>query len=102
MLNNLIRLYSFIHSFIHDIFIAPLQVHYYSEVLPTQHRYCAGISHRSATACDRQLRVEDLPKVPTWGTHDPSDERRRLYQSATPTPVSNNNKILWRKQIQER
>ena len=26
---------SFIHSFIHSI--APLRVHYYSEVLPTQH-----------------------------------------------------------------
>jgi len=29
--------------------MAPLQVRYYSEVLPTQHRYCAGVSCRSAT-----------------------------------------------------
>jgi len=27
--------YIFIHSFIEDISIAPLQVHYYSEALPT-------------------------------------------------------------------
>src|SRR6218665_1267625 len=38
-----------IHSFIQTISIAHLQVHYYSEALPTQHRYCAGVSRRSAT-----------------------------------------------------
>ena len=36
-------------SFIRTISIAPLQVHFYSEALPTQHGYCAGVSHRSAT-----------------------------------------------------
>src|SRR6218665_1414517 len=44
---------SFIHSFIHSfrtISIAPLEVHYYSEALPTQHEYCSGVSHRSATS----------------------------------------------------
>src|SRR6218665_39703 len=30
--------------FIHAISIAPLQVHYHSEALPTQYGYCAGIS----------------------------------------------------------
>ena len=35
--------------FIQAISIAPLQSHYYSEALPTQHGYCAGISRRSAT-----------------------------------------------------
>jgi len=37
-----LRYYSFIHSFIsfiQAISLAPLQVHYYSEALPTQHRY---------------------------------------------------------------
>ena len=34
---------SFIHSFIQTISIAPLQVQFYSEVLPTQHRYCARV-----------------------------------------------------------
>ena len=31
------------HSFIQAIYIAPLQVHYYSEALPTQHGYCVGV-----------------------------------------------------------
>ena len=40
-----------IHSFIHSaISIAPLQVLYYSEALPTQHGYCIGVSRRSAQA----------------------------------------------------
>src|SRR6218665_400227 len=38
-----------IHSFIQTISIAPLQVHFYSEALPTQHGYCVGVSRRSAT-----------------------------------------------------
>ena|SRR6218665_1966912 len=33
----------FIHSFIHSISIVPLQVHYHSEALPTQHGYCVGV-----------------------------------------------------------
>ena len=37
-----------IHSFIQTISIALLQVHY-SEALPTQHGYCAGVSRRSVT-----------------------------------------------------
>src|SRR6218665_951508 len=45
-----------IHSFIQTISIAPLQVHYYSEVLPTQHGYCAGVPRRSATG-NRKLRT---------------------------------------------
>ena len=43
-------IHSFILSFIQTISIAPLQVHYYSEALPTQHGYCAGVSRRSAQA----------------------------------------------------
>src|SRR6218665_2789119 len=42
-------IHSFIHSFIQTISIAPLQVNFYSESLPTQHGYCAGVSRRSAT-----------------------------------------------------
>jgi len=48
----------YVHSFIRAISIAPLQVRYYSEALPTQHRYCAGISRR---------------------THDPPVERRPMW-----------------------
>jgi len=36
-------------SFIQAISIVPLQVHYYLEVLPTQHRYCVRVSRQSAT-----------------------------------------------------
>jgi len=46
--NPVWRWNSFI-SFIQAISIAPLQVHYYSEVLTTQHGYCIRISRRSAT-----------------------------------------------------
>ena len=31
------------HSFIQAISIAPLQAHYYSEALPTQHGHCVGV-----------------------------------------------------------
>src|SRR6218665_3243516 len=53
----------FIHLFIQTISIGPLQVHYYSEALLTQHGYCAGVSCRCATrncelrTCPRFLRV---------------------------------------------
>ena len=40
-----------------------LQVHYYSEELSTQHGYC---DRSFALKRHRQLRVKDLPKVPTW------------------------------------
>jgi len=43
-------IHSFMHSFIQDISIAPLQVHYYSEALPTWHEYCVGVSRQSATS----------------------------------------------------
>jgi len=47
--------------FIQAISLAPLQVHYFSEALPTQHGYCVGVSRRSATGncewrtCPRSL-----------------------------------------------
>jgi|SRR6218665_319318 len=37
-----LSVYLSIHSFIPDISIAPLQVNYYSDVLPTQHGYCVS------------------------------------------------------------
>jgi len=36
-------------SFIQAIYIAPFQVHYYTEALPRQHGYGVGVSRRSAT-----------------------------------------------------
>jgi len=47
--------------FIQAISIAPIQVHYYSEAVLTQHGCCAGISRWSATGncewrtCSRSL-----------------------------------------------
>src|SRR6218665_1649439 len=66
----------FIHLFIPDISIALLQVRYYSEALPTQHGYCAGVSCRSATGncelrtCPRSLRGgKSGIGVPTFPPH---------------------------------
>src|SRR6218665_2022747 len=60
------------YSFLLDISIAPLQVHYYSEGLPTQH------GRRSFTPKrPRQIRVQDLPKVPAC---------TRLERDSNPRP----------------
>src|SRR6218665_698078 len=51
-----------IHSFIQTISIAPLQVHFCSEALPTQQGYSAGVSRGSDTGncqlrtCPRSIR----------------------------------------------
>ena len=37
------------HSLIHSISIAPLQVHYYSVALPAQHGFCVGVSQATAS-----------------------------------------------------
>src|SRR6218665_281849 len=55
--------HSFIHLFIPAISMVPLQVHYYSEALSTTARIlCRSFTPKR----HRQLRVKDLPKVPTW------------------------------------
>src|SRR6218665_2359055 len=56
------NMHSFINSFIQAISITPLKVQYYSEALPTQHGVCRSFHAKR----HRQLRVKDLPKVPTW------------------------------------
>src|SRR6218665_3491760 len=84
-------IHSSTHSFIQSISTAPLQVHYYSEALPTQHGHCAGISRRSATGNNCELRT--CPQSVRFNysgspTHDPSDKRRHLYQCVTLAPQS--------------
>src|SRR6218665_921893 len=77
-----------LHSFIQTISIAPLQVPYYSEALPIQHKYCVGVN---TPKCHRQLQVKDLPKVPTWWQERDSNQRPsgyRLNQSATTSHAS--------------
>src|SRR6218665_2862959 len=64
---------SFIHSFIPAISIAPLQVLYYSEALPTTARILY-ISEFHAEA-HRQLQVTDLPKVAPWWLERESNPR---------------------------
>ena len=89
-IDNIIwSVYSSIHSFIQVISIVPLPVLYYSEALPAQHEYCVGISCRSGTG---NCELKTCPRSIHGGwsgsrTHDPSDERRLLYQTAT---TSNN------------
>src|SRR6218665_2051023 len=74
-----------IHSFIQAFSKAPLQIHYYSEALPTQHGYCVCVSHRSATGnserrtCPRSL----LGGQSGIRTRKTSDERRRIYQASS-------------------
>src|SRR6218665_2172886 len=64
------------HSFIQTISITPLQVQFYSEALPTQHGYCAGVSRRSATGnCELMTCPRSLPGAQSGSrTHDPPVE----------------------------
>ena len=73
-------------NFIQTTSIAPLQVHYYSESFPTQHGYCAGISRRSAIGkCELRTCLRSHARGGQSGsrTHDPLDERHRLFQCPT-------------------
>ena len=57
-------IHPFIYSFtLQDTSIATLQVHHYSETLPTT---SFTLCHSFTPKRFRQLRVKDLPKVPTW------------------------------------
>src|SRR6218665_1547189 len=81
------------NSFIQTISIAPLQVNYYSEALPTQHEYtyCAGVSRRSATG---NCELRTCPR-PLRGAYDPSDESCQLNQYAThPTWIVSSMQLL--------
>jgi len=66
--------YTYIYSFIPAISIAPLQVLYYSEALPTD--YSTDTVSEFHAEAHRQLQVKDLPKVPTW----------RLERESNPQP----------------
>ena len=58
--HHVINTFEFIHSFIQAISIAPLQVHYYSEALPTQHGYFVGHGGSLVWSMDVDLRVMGL------------------------------------------
>ena len=100
-------IHSFIHSFIHSyipFLLAPLQFHFYSEALTTQHGYCAGVSRRSALGncelrtCPRSLRG-DFSGI---RTHDPPVERRPLYQCAATSHFKKKmSNLKWKTEIRE-
>jgi len=82
---SLIMIHYYDHSFILDISIAPLQVHYYSEALLTlQHRYCVRVNTPKRY---RQLWVKELPRVPTWQLEWASN-LRPLGRKAPNLPMS--------------
>src|SRR6218665_3558530 len=71
-----------IHSFILAIYIAPLQAHFCSEALPTQHGYCDGVSRRIATG---NCELKTCPRsLPTW-----RQDRLKVIDStnAPPRPI---------------
>src|SRR6218665_1312668 len=67
---------------IDSIYIASLQIHYYSEALPTAWILCRSFTPK----CHRQLRVKDLPKVPTWRLEWDSNQRH-FGRKATNLPI---------------
>ena len=67
-------------SFIQSIFIAPLQVHYYSEALPTQHGYSVRVSRRSATG-NCKSRTRQSPYVAATAGVEPMTLRTKFGDS---------------------
>ena len=65
---------SFVHSFIQALSIAPLQVHYYSEVLPRRHADTVSVFHAEAPLSTPS---EGLAQGPAW----------RLDRDSNPRPV---------------
>ena len=77
--------YEIVHPIILDISVAPLQVHYNSESLPTT---VLALCRTFTPKRPRQLWVKDLPNVPTWrlewdSNPRPPIDRNQLYQCAT-------------------
>ena len=73
------------NSFIQAISIAPLQVHYYLKALSIARRLCRSFTPKRR----RQLRVKDLPKVPTWRLERDS-KTRSFGRKASNLPMSHN------------
>jgi len=67
------------------ISVAPLQVHYYSEALPTHRGYCVEVSRRSATG----IAVENLaqgPYVAARAEFEPTTFRTKGDESTDEPP----------------
>jgi len=65
-------------SFIQAISIAPLQVHYYSEALPTHHGYCVEASCRRATG-NCAWRTSQVPYVAARAGLEPMTFRSTVH-----------------------
>src|SRR6218665_239890 len=81
----------FIHSFIHsdNFYSASSSPLLFSEALPTQHGYCAGVSRLSATgSCELRTCPRSLRGCYSGSrNHDPSVESYQLSQCATTSHV---------------
>ena len=78
-----------VHSCIQTISIAPLQVRYYSEALPTQHGYWAGVSRRSATGnCELRTCPLQGPNVAARAGFEPTTLQSKGFDSTNAPPSS--------------
>ena len=75
----------YIHSFIQAISIAPVQVRYYFEALPTQHWYCARVLRRSATG-NYELRTCPRSYVATKTGFEPTTFWSKGFDSTNAPP----------------
>jgi len=74
-------------SFIQAISIAPLQVHYYSEALPTQNGYCIGVSRWSTIASEG---LAQGPYVTSRTGFEPTTLRMKGNESTNEPPRPSN------------
>ena len=98
---NTIQLYR-IHSFIWAISLAPLQAHYNSEALRTQHKYCVRVSRQSTTGnCEWKTCPRSLHGSQSGiRTHDPS---KKINKSTNELPRPKYNvqyNCIWHNTIQ--
>ena len=74
--------HSFIHSFVQVISVAFLQVRYYSEALPTQHKYCVAVSLGSATGHCELRTFPNTSHVTARAGFKPTTLRSKGFESS--------------------
>ena len=72
-------------TFIQAISIAPLEFHYYSEVLSTQHGYCIGVSSRAPQATASEV-LSQVPCVAARARFEPTTIRTKGVESTNEPP----------------
>ena len=73
-----------VSHFIQGISVAPLQVQYYSEAHPTQHRYCVGVS--KATQATASEGLAQGPYVAARPGFEPETLRTKGAESTKEPP----------------